>query len=55
MELLGKLSSNETSKIGMLPSVSQYVSNKFVENFIKTLNNKYKLKGIKGSKKCKYI
>ena len=50
MGLLGKLSSKYTSKNGIPPSASKYVSNKFVERCLQILNNKYVLNGIKGIK-----
>ena len=40
MELIGKLASNETSKIGMLPSDSKDVSIKFTDQRIHIINNK---------------
>ena len=40
MELIGKLSSNDTSKIGMLHSASKYVSIKFSDQCLHILNNK---------------
>ena len=43
MELIGKLSSNDTSNIGMLPSALKYVSIKFAYQCIYILNNKERL------------
>ena len=40
MELMGKLSSNYTTNIGMLPSASKYVSIKFVDQCLKILRIK---------------
>ena len=40
MEIVGKLGSNDTSKIGMLPSASKYISIKFSYQCINILNNK---------------
>ena len=51
MELMGKLESNDTANIGMLPSASKYVSIKFADQCLHILNNKDRLNGIKGSKK----
>ena len=42
MELIGKLASNDTSKIGILPSASKYVSIEFENKCIKMINNKYR-------------
>ena len=39
-ELIGKLASNDTSKIGMLPSASKNVSDNFTDQRIHILNNK---------------
>ena len=55
MELIGKLVSNYTSKIGMLPSASKYVSIKSAGQCIKIINNKEILNGLKGSTKTKKI
>ena len=49
MELIGKLESDNTSKIGMLPSASKYVSIKFADQCKHILNNRYRLNGIKCS------
>ena len=51
MELIGKLSSNDTSTIGMLPSASKYVSIKISDKCIHILNNEDRLNEIKGSTK----
>ena len=40
MELIDKLASNDTSKIGMIPIASKDVSVNFSDQFIHTLNNK---------------
>ena len=51
MELIGKLGSNDTKKIGMIPSASKYVSIKFSHQCLHILNDKEMLNGIKGSSK----
>ena len=38
MELLGKLASNDTSKFGMIPSASKYISIKFEEQCLQIIN-----------------
>ena len=48
MELIGKLSSNDTSEIGILPSASKDVSIKFSDQCIHIINNKESLNGLKG-------
>ena len=48
MELIGKLASNDTSKIGMITSASKDVSIKFADQCIHILNNKEILNGLKG-------
>ena len=53
MELIGKLSSNDTSEIGMLPSASKYVSIKFEYQCIHILNNKERLNRLKSITKIK--
>ena len=53
MELLCKLSGNNTSKIIMLNSASKYVSIKSIDQFLNNLNNNDRLNGLKGRKKCK--
>ena len=55
MELIGKLVSNDTTKIGMLPSASKYVSFKFADQCLHILNNKEGLNGLKGSTKMQKI
>ena len=51
MELIGQLSSNEISNIGMLPSAPKDVSVKFADQFIHIINDKYSLNGLKSSTK----
>ena len=53
MELIGKLASNDISKIGILPIASKYVSVKLSDQCIHIINNKERLNGLKGSKKLK--
>ena len=53
MELIGKLGSNDTTKIGILPSVSKYVFIKFSDQYIYIIDNKYRLNGLKSSTKLK--
>ena len=53
MELMGELSSNDTTHIGMLISASKNVSIKFADQYIHILNNKSKLNVLKGSTKMK--
>ena len=53
MKLMGKLASNDTTNIGILPSASRYVSIKFANQCLHILNNKEVLNGLKGSSKCK--
>ena len=53
MEIIGKLGTNDTTNIGILPSVSKYVSVKFSEKCLHILNNKEIPNGIKCSKKMK--
>ena len=48
---MGKLASNNTTNIGMLPSASKYVSMNFADQCLHILNNKEKLNGLKGSTK----
>ena len=55
MKLIGKLASNDTSKIGMLPSASKDVSVKFSDQCIHILDDKDSLNGLKGSTKIKNI
>ena len=49
MEPIGQLKSNNTSKIGMLPSASKYFSIKVLDKSLHIINNKYMLNGLKGS------
>ena len=51
MEIIGKLASNDTSKIGILPSTSKYVSMNFEDQCIKIIKTKEILNGIKDSTK----
>ena len=53
MELMGKLASNDTKNIGMLPSASKYVSINFADQCLHILNNNEILNWLKGSSKCK--
>ena len=53
MELTGKLASNDTTNIGMLPSTSTYVSIKFGDQYLHILNNKEIFNGIKVSTRMK--
>ena len=55
MELIGKLSSNHTSKIGMLPNPSKYVFIKISEQCLHILDNKDRLNGLKVIKKIQKI
>ena len=48
IELIGKLGSNNTKNIGMLPSASKDVSVKFEDQCLYILNNNKGLNGIKG-------
>ena len=48
MELMGKLASNYTTNVGMIPSASKDVSVEFVDQCLHILNNKEILNGIKG-------
>ena len=52
-ELIGKLVSKYTIKIGMLPSASKDVSIEFSDKCLRILNNKERLNGIKVSTKMK--
>ena len=47
MEIIGKLSSNDISDIGIIPSASKEVSAKFADQRIKIINNKERLNGLK--------
>ena len=51
--IIGKLESNNTSNIGMLPSTSKGVSIKSSEQCIHIINNKERWNGIKCSTKMK--
>ena len=51
MELLGKLASNDTSNVRILPSASKDVPIKFAEQCLHILNRKYRLNGLKISAK----
>ena len=53
MKPIGKLSSNNTSTTGIIPSASKDVSVIFSDQCIHILNNKEILNGLKGSKKIK--
>ena len=48
MELIGKLASNDTSKIGMLPSASEDIPIKFSDQCIHIITNKEILNGFRG-------
>ena len=48
MELIGKLGSNDTSKIGILTSAPKDVSIKFAYQCIHIINNEEILNGLKG-------
>ena len=48
MGIIGKLASNDTSKIGMLPSASKDLSVKFAYQCIHILNSKEIINGLKG-------
>ena len=52
---MGKLTSNNTTNIGMLPCASKYVSIKFSYQCLHILNNKEILNGLKGSTKIQKI
>ena len=49
MEFIGKLGSNDTTNIVMLPSSSIDVFIKFTDQCIKIINNKERFNGLKGS------
>ena len=51
MEIIGKLASNDTSKIRILPSASKDISIKFSDQCIHIFNNKERLNGPKRSTK----
>ena len=48
MDLVVKLSSKDTSNIGILPIASKCVSINFADQCIHIINNKYRLNAIKG-------
>ena len=47
MELIGKLESNYTSNIGIIPSASKDISIKFADQCLHIINNKERLNGLK--------
>ena len=51
MEIIGKLSINYTSNVGILPIAYKDVSIKSVDQFINIPNIKYRLNGLKGRTK----
>ena len=51
IELLGKLTSHDASKIGMLPIESKHVSNHLEKQFSHILTNNDRFNGLKGSTK----
>ena len=53
MEFIGKLGSNDTTKIIMLPGASKDVSIKFTDECLHIINNKEILNVLKGSTKIK--
>ena len=53
MEPIVRLASNDTSKIGILPSASKYASIKFSDQCINIINNKEILNGLKVITKMK--
>ena len=53
MKLIGKLGSNNTTNIGMIPTASYEVSIKLSYQCIHILNNKERLNGLKGIKNTK--
>ena len=55
LELIGKLASNNTKNIGMLPSASKEASIKFADQCLHILNNKEILNGLKGNTKIQNI
>ena len=55
MKLIGKLASNDMSKIVMLPSVSKDNYVKFEEQCLHILNNNHVLNVLKGITKMKNI
>ena len=55
MEVIGKLLGNNTSKIGMIPSASNNIYIKFVDQCIHNISIKDGLNGLKGNKKTQNI
>ena len=55
MELIGKVTSKDNTKIVMLPSALRHVSINFADQCLHILNNKEILNGIKGNKKMEKI
>ena len=55
MRLIGKLVSNDTTNIGILPGASKDASIKFSNKCLHILNNKEIFHGLKGSTKMKII
>ena len=55
IELMGKLASNDTKNIGMIPSASKDVSINFVDQCLHILKNKEILNGLKSSTKIQKI
>ena len=55
MEIIGKLASNNTSNIGIIPSAPKDVSVKFVDQWIHILYNKDRLNELKCSTKIQKI
>ena len=53
MELLGKKTSNGTSKIGILPSASKDFTLNLIEQYLHIITNKYMLSGLKCSTKMR--
>ena len=53
MKLIGKLASNDISKIAILPSASKDVSVESADQYIRILNNNKRLNGVKGITKMK--
>ena len=55
MELIGKLASDDTSKIGMLSSASTDVSINFAEQYLQIVTNNYLLNKLKSGTKIQKI
>ena len=51
MKLIDKLESNDTTKVGMIPSASKDISTKFAYQCLHILNNEEVLNGLKFSTK----